>query len=425
MTPPSRTESIVHVIGAGLAGLSAAVRLAQAGRRVALHEAAGHAGGRCRSFVDAAMGTTIDNGNHLLLSGNQAAHAYLRAIGAENSLAGPGIAEYPFLDLASGERWSLRPGRSRIPWWIFRADRRPPGTRASDFLAGLRLGLASEAATVADCVDTRGPLFRKFWEPLTVAVLNAAPGEGAAALLWPVLRETFARGEAACRPRIAAHGLSDSFVTPALDTLRKHGAAITFNDRLRRIVFSDNRVSGLELDSGSVSVGADATVILAVPPAGAASLLPNVAVPEDSRAIVNAHFRLDRRHDGVTILGLVGGMAQWLFWRGDVASVTISAADALVDSNPDHLAEQLWREIATALGVESTPLPPHRIVKEKRATFAQVPSALAKRAPTRSPWANLLLAGDWTATGLPATIEGAICSGHSAAEAVLAGAAKA
>ncbi|HKY86025.1 MAG TPA: FAD-dependent oxidoreductase, partial [Pseudorhodoplanes sp.] len=93
--------SVIHIVGAGIAGLAAAVRLAQAGRRVIVHEAAGQAGGRCRSYHDPALDMMIDNGNHLLLSGNRDALAYLKIIGAEHLLVGPGAAEFPFVDLAT------------------------------------------------------------------------------------------------------------------------------------------------------------------------------------------------------------------------------------------------------------------------------------------------------------------------------------
>ena len=97
----------VHVIGAGMAGLSAAVRLIQGGARVVLHEATGQAGGRCRSYRDGATGLTIDNGTHLLLSGNAAALSFVRAIGSEGGLAGPEAARFPFVDLGTGARWTV------------------------------------------------------------------------------------------------------------------------------------------------------------------------------------------------------------------------------------------------------------------------------------------------------------------------------
>src|SRR5215467_6578690 len=118
----------VHIIGAGLAGLSAAVRLAIPNFRVVVHEATAFAGGRCRSYHDASLGMTIDNGNHLLLSGNHAALAFLRAIGSANRLIGPPSAEFPFFDLKNQSRWTLRFDDGRLPFWIFDRKRRVPGT---------------------------------------------------------------------------------------------------------------------------------------------------------------------------------------------------------------------------------------------------------------------------------------------------------
>src|SRR3954452_13217015 len=111
---------LVHVVGAGLAGLAAAVRLASAGRSVQLHEAAAHAGGRCRSYFDAELGCRIDNGNHLLLAGNRGALDYLERIGALGTVEGPPDAVFPFVDAATEERWTVRPNQRFIPWWILR-----------------------------------------------------------------------------------------------------------------------------------------------------------------------------------------------------------------------------------------------------------------------------------------------------------------
>src|SRR6185437_10785133 len=154
----------VHIVGAGLAGLAAAVRLAGAGRDVVLHEASPQAGGRCRSYFDSELGCRIDNGNHLLLSGNHAALAYLARIGAAASLAGPLEPNFAFCDLATGERWSLRPGGGRLPWWIFDARRRVPGTRALDYLRAAALAWATEDDTIAARLDVGSVLFRRLWQ---------------------------------------------------------------------------------------------------------------------------------------------------------------------------------------------------------------------------------------------------------------------
>ncbi len=413
--------SRTHVIGAGLAGLSTAVSLARAGRAVTLYEASGQAGGRCRSYFDARLDCAIDNGNHLLLTGNRSTMRYLADIGAGDGLVGPASACFPFLDLRTGERWLVRPNAGRLPWWILDPRRRVPGTRARDYLSGLRFAAAGGERTVTDCVGDRGALFEKFWEPLAVAALNSPARAGAARLLWPVLRETFARGEAACRPRIARTGLSGTFVDPAVELLRRLGAEVRFGARLREILYEDNRAGRLEFGTGTVPLDDGDNVVLALPPPGTGSLVPGLAVPEESHAIVNAHFRLSAPGglpDDVPFLGLIGGAAQWLFVRGEVASITISAADDVVDADSDAIARETWRDVALALGRDRDPLPPYRVVKEKRATFAQTPAQVKLRPGTRSRLANVYLAGDWIDTGLPATIESAVRSGQMAARAV-------
>lgn len=411
----------VHIVGAGLAGLSAAVQLAGAGRRVIVHEAAGHAGGRCRSLYDDTIGGVIDNGNHLLLTGNTAAMAYLDEIGARDTLITPKEPAFPFVDLASGERWTLRPNSGRLPWWIFSPGRRVPGTRASDYLTARRLGRGGAGATVAECLASAGLLYERFWEPFAVSVLNTAATEGAASLLWPVIVEIFGRGGAAARPCIAREGLSASLIEPALAYLGARNADVRFSRRLRPLDGEDGRIAGLDFGRGGEAVGMDDSVVLAVPPAAAAALLPGIVTPEESRPIVNAHFRLDAPPalaEDLPFLGIVGGAAHWLFLRGPVASVTVSAATGLVDDDAEDIARLLWNDVARALELPSAPMPPWRVVKERRATFAQTPEAASRRPGPRTRYSNLFLAGDWTDTGLPATIEGAIRSGVGAARCI-------
>ena len=157
----------VYIIGAGLAGLACAVRLTRRGRHVSVFDSAPHAGGRCRSFFDRTLGQTIDNGNHLLFSANRSALAYLDEIGAADTLISPPRAVFPFVDLATGERWTVRPNRGPLPWWIISPSRRIPSTKPRHYLSGWRLAFASRDQTVEDCIDPHDPLFRRFWEPMT------------------------------------------------------------------------------------------------------------------------------------------------------------------------------------------------------------------------------------------------------------------
>jgi len=159
-------------------------------------------------------------------------------------------------------------------------------------------------------------------------------------------------------------------------------------------------------------------VILAVPPYAAASLVPGLTVPNEFRAIVNAHFRIDAPVEQPPILGIVNGTTQWIFAFPGRLSVTVSAGDALLDTQREQLARTIWVEVAQASALPAEPLPPWQIVRERRATFAATVAQDQRRPGARTTWRNLLLAGDWTNTGLPATIEGAIRSGNRAAKLV-------
>jgi hydroxysqualene dehydroxylase len=409
----------VHVIGAGLAGLSAAVRLTQAGAKVALHEAAGQAGGRCRSYHDPALDMEIDNGNHLLLSANHAALDFLRIIGAADKLVGPPHADFPFVDLKSGERWTLRIGDGRLPWWIFDSSRRVPGTTVRDYLAFARLLWPPRNAAVGEVIVCKGTLYERLLGPLLLAALNTAAPEGTAALAAAVLRETVAAGGRACRPLIARDGLGPTFIAPALDWLAARGVTVGFGRRLRALDIDAGRIAGLDFGDEKLRLGADDRVILAVPPVVAVAMLPGLDAPGEFRAIVNAHFRIAPPPATPSIIGVIGGTVEWIFAFSDRLSVTISGADRVVDTPREELARTIWDEVATVTRISDTnaanAMPPWQIVRERRATFAALPSQERKRPGAITAYSNLWLAGDWTATGLPATIEGAIRSGERAA----------
>jgi len=411
----------VFVVGAGLAGLAAAVRLAAAGQRVTLYEAARQAGGRCRSYHDKTLGRVIDNGNHLMLSGNHSLFAYLGEIGAEDGLVGPKGAQFPFVDLKTGKRWELRIEGDGWQRWFRDPMRAIPGADFSARLKALGLLFAGKNATVAASVGGKGPLWERFWEPMAMAVLNTPPAKASAWLLRETLRETFAKGEQACRPLMARDSLAASLIDPALEHLTEQRAEFYFGQRLRLIDLS-RRAEVLHFANLQVPIEPDDRVILALPSWQVAELVPGVTTPEGAHAIVNVHFLLPkppRRRGRSMILGLVGAEAHWIFLRDRVASVTVSAADALAEETADEIAIRLWTDVAMALDLEPDPLPPYRVIKEKRATFSQTPASLAKRPATRTQWRNVYLAGDWTDTGLPATIEGAVRSGHLAADAIL------
>ena len=359
----------VHVVGAGVAGLAAAVALLDAGIEVRVHEAAPMPGGRCRSYHDPVLDRRIDTGTHLLVGANRAALAYLRRLGALDRMIETAPAAYPFIDLASGHRWTVRP---------------PFGGLISAF------------------------------RPVAFAALNTEPSEAS----WRLIASVFGRllTERACRPWIARTGIGDAMVDPAVALL---GDRLALGRRLTRIDAAGDRVGSLVFANETVRLGAGDSVILAVPPPAAAELLPDLVVPTDVRAIVNAHFRVAATAPVPQLVGMTGGTGQWALWRGDVISVTVSAADALTSETAEALAARFWPEITAVFGF-SAAMPLFRIVKERRATIAATSAMERLRPEARTRLRNLVLAGDWTRTGLPGTLEGAVRSGEAAVRLALA-----
>ena len=411
--------SAVHIIGAGLAGLAAALDLAGAGRRVVVHESGPACGGRCRSYDDRELGCRIDNGNHLLLSGNRAAMRYLDLLGTRETLGGPGKPVFPFVNLATGQRWCVRPNAGLLPWWLLTPGRGVPGARLRDYAGLLRLRTAGADATVAGSLP-HNALYTNLIEPLAVSALNTPTASGSARLFWAIVAESLARGGAQCVPHFPKEGLSESFVSPAIARIEALGGQVRTSHRISALVAEQGRIVRLAAPDGSVELAAEDWVVLAAPAPVSGALLPELSVPDAHEAILNLHYKLQVDPGEAGFVGLVGGMAEWVFVKPEVVSVTISAANRLLDQPGEALAPAIWAEVCTALDIVA-PMPPWRLIREKRATFAATPAQHKRRPPATTALSNLVLAGDWTDTGLPATIEGAIRSGFAAARHVTEG----
>jgi len=417
----------VHVIGAGLAGLSAAIRLVDAGVSVTVWEAAPVAGGRCRSFVDATLETTIDNGAHVMLSGNADIRAYVDRIGAGDEVVCAPRARFEFLDVRTDQTWAVDMGAGRglfsVLCGLVKARHRPLGTRgfggAFVLLRDLYALKGGRGKTVAACLDVSSTRFETFWQPLCVAILNTNPDQAAAELLWAVLEATVLQGGCFARPLFTCHGLGAALVDPALATLRAAGADVRLGTRVRSLKLHKGRVAALTFAKGSEVLRQEDAVVVAVPHFAVSDLVDGLTVPQNSCAIVNVHYRLDRVLE-TRMRGLIGSPVQWVFTRGSLASTTVSAAEPWLDMDAHDIARTLWPDVAKALDIDASHhIPKYRVIKERRATFAQTPDALNLRPGTGTGTENLFLAGDWTDTGLPATLEGAVKSGRLAAQAVL------
>ena len=268
-------------------------------------------------------------------------------------------------------------------------------------------------------VDHTNPLYERLIDPLSVAVINMTPQTASAKLMRNVLRETALKGGKACQPRIARNSLAKTLVNPAIDYLKANGASIHMRQRLKSLEFENHHVKQLSFTQTTIPVGPQDKVISALPPAPTQKILDGLDIPLSYSAIINLHFKLDQDIKAdwpAPLIGIIGGAAQWVFIRGSIASVTISAGNDLLNKPATDLANEIWNEISPLFDKAANPLPPYKVIKEKRATLAQSPELEPYRPSPDTAYKNLFLAGDWTDTGLPATIEGAIRSGYLAAK---------
>ena len=236
---------------------------------------------------------------------------------------------------------------------MFDEARRVPDTEPARLSGTDAPDLGCADKLVGDAIPCEGTLYQRLVQPLLLAALNVDPPEGSAGLAGAVVRETLLAGGQACRPLIARDGLSAVLVEPAIKLLQDKGASIRFGHELREFAMSADRVGELKFGDDSVAIGPDDAVVMAVPPRPAASLLPGLKTPTKFRAIVNAHFRFDPPRDMPPILGVVGGLVEWLFAFPQRLSVTISNADRLVDMPREELAQAIWRDICKAAGVRA------------------------------------------------------------------------
>lgn len=389
------------IVGAGLAGLAAALRLIEAGHDVTVLEASPHLGGRCRSYVDPELGP-IDNGTHALTAANPTALAFLDRLRVRDRWRPSDGGPLQLIDIENRHAFALRPN-------------------LRDFAAlGLRPGhvfrLLGPDRPVAALFDPVSLVHRNLIEPLTVAALNTGTAQASSRLLRRVFLEAW-RGPNALIPLVAERGLGPDLVEPLADEIRRLGGIIVTGARVRALVLDGDRVAALDRGESAIDLGPSDRIILALPPSEAERLIgQNFGF--DYSPIVNAHFGLGGPPAPLPrMIGVLGATAQWILLRGAIASVTVSAADDLAGEPADDIASRLWTEVSATLklaGIEAPETPQgRRIVKERRATIRQTPGL--RRPGAATAWRNLFLAGDWTDTGLPATIEGALRSGVEAA----------
>jgi len=437
----------VIVAGGGFAGLSAATALVEAGARVTLLEARPYLGGRARSWIDPDTGSSVDNGQHLFMACYRETLRFLDRIGARDRLMLQPRLQLPFVE-RGGRAGVFRMPGGPAAWAALVGLLGFPGLGWRDRFALLRMGRevrrrsppaqppdALDHLTVEQWLDATGQppeTRRRLWHPLAIAALNEEPARASAAMLLPVVREALLGGADGARLGIARVGLSDLYAEPAARYLKGHGCDLRLRTPVRGLLMESGRCCGVRLaDGGSLAGGA---VISGVPPAELADLLGSQTAGDrffapaqrlETVPIVSVYLWFGAPVIDRPFAGLLGGTWEWIFDRrmiggraGAQYGVTLvrSAARDLVDRPREALVRSALDDLH-AFFPESRRAAPRQtlVIKERRATISPAPGSMALRLPTVTPIDRFLLAGDWTSTGLPATIEGAVLSGHRCA----------
>ena len=399
----------IHIIGAGLSGLSAAVSAIGKGFDVHIYEATGQAGGRCRSFKDDLLDTEIDNGNHLLLGANKAALGFIDEIDAKdnfNFLQNPQI---PFFSLNTDEQWQLDTSN------IFSCISSIPNVGFNEYIKSLRLMLTNQQATIEECLNACDNLLGNFWKPMSVSLLNTPKEKASAYMLRHILGIIAMQGNDGLNTYLPKKTWSSAIINPAVSYIENHGGELSFHERIRDIEVKDDRITSLTLEGSKVAVKKGDYVIFAVTSSALKKLIPEIEVPEETNSIINVYFRYPYETK-IPFAGVVGGMVDWMFFKDGLISTTTSAANEIAGEKEEILAKRAWEDIKKATKITSSHVPLYKVIKEKRATFSCTPESLNKRTKPLTKIKNMVIAGDFTDTGLPGTMEGAIKSGVKAAK---------
>lgn len=401
----------LYIIGAGLAGLSAASWAIHRGGEVEMFETSSLAGGRCRSFFDKKLGTTVDNGNHLVFSANKNFYDLCNLINSTNKIKviEPNLF---FFDIKNKKSWELS---LSILDFLFK-KKRIPDVNLSDYFSIIKILFMSKESTIGNLKVTNN--FKNyFWEPLTFAVMNTSVNNASARVLSNVLKQTIFKGKNYCKIYQPVKNWNETIIEPSVKFITKSNK-MNFNTRLKKVEIKNNLITKLEFNNKQIEIGRDDYVISALPITAFSKIFNIIDVPKEFNTILNIHYKISNKIKKLftrDIIGMINSHSQWIFIKNDYLSVTVSNANIFNDESQETLSKRVWEEICVLVN-KNINMPNYQIIKEKKATFLQSPNnyELIKKI-TNLP-RNLSICGDWTQSDLPCTIEGSIMSGKKSIE---------
>lgn len=422
----------VTVVGAGWAGLSAAIHLTQSGHEVTLLEAARQPGGRARMVMFDDL--PVDNGQHILLGAYSNILELLSIIGLDESFV---LSRKPLSLHVKGAETHVSLNAPALPAPLhlliafIRAQGLGTGDKVATMLNWLRLINADsrQDMTVTELLHCTGQPERVchyLWNPLCIAALNTAPEIASARLFQNVLRDSFMRRRADSDMLLPRYDMGRLFPQPASDWLKQKGVNIRFQERVNQLTIQDGAITGIKTSHQEMATDC---VVLATNPWQTAELLQDDAVADicqhlqqiEYEPISTVYLRFPRSlRLQPAMLGLADSTTQWLFDRRitshpKILAAVISAAGEHASMDKAALIEQVMQDVRQYTDINMEP-EASLVIREKRATFSATPATERLRPDNMTPIKGLYLAGDYTQTGYPATLEGAVISGKLASQ---------
>ena len=347
-----------------MAGLSTAVNAIKKNINCEVYESSKIAGGRCRSFFDKKINLEIDNGNHLVFSANKNLLDFCKSIGSLNTFK---IVKknLKFFDILGSNTWEYNFNKNVLNDVFFKCP--IPETVFFDYLSFFKFLFVKKSTTVNELVGG-SKIYKTFWEPFTLAVMNTSPKYASAKVLSKVLKETLFKGKKNCLIYQPNENWGKSLIEPAGEFLKKNKVKINYNETLKKINTNKGEIEELIFTKKRVKIKTGEKVVFAIPPSNIVRLFPNFLLPCDYNTILNIHYKISSKNQRLfknEIIGFVNTIAQWVFVKKDCVSITVSDANKFNNLDSNEITNEVWKEVCAFLG-EKIQYLSSQIIKEKK-----------------------------------------------------------
>ena len=415
------------VIGGGIAGLTSAAYLTNKGFSVTLLESTPKLGGRAYSFKDQISNDVIDNGQHILMGCYTNTLKFIKLIGAEDNFIFQKYLEVNFLKSGSSpiklkSFGVLYPLNILFGLLHFKAITFRDRVSIIRFIIKIPIVSSKRLKdrNVREWLESENQseeVIKSLWQIIAVGALNTDIENASAVTFRDILIQIFFSGNFSSTIILPKYGLSQSYVNDAVKFIEKNKGILQLSSSVEELVISENNI--VEIITTKKKYKDFDYVILAVPLYSLRKLLPDEITPDinfEYSSILNVHIWLKNNPLTEPFYGLIDSPVHWIFNKDSHINIVISNANHLMEKTADEIYELCMRELKLFTVILESDVQYFKVLKEKRATFIPANQIINSRPSSKTKINNLFLAGDWTDTGLPSTIESAVKSGKIAAE---------